>query len=95
MRQEVILLSNHYIACVWFFIGSSTQDTEAGRSFRGSAPVVDLSDMSWTFVWRFVFLLDGLNAGSVNAGLCGITPGKEILYPKALLKMIFLFPRIC
>jgi len=25
----VILLSNHYIACVWFLIGSSTQDTEA------------------------------------------------------------------
>jgi len=25
----VILLSNHYIACVWFLIGSSAQDTEA------------------------------------------------------------------
>ena len=27
----VILLSNHYIACVWFLIGSVGHDDEAGR----------------------------------------------------------------
>ena len=33
LDAEVILLSNHYIACVWFLIGSSAQDTEAQRAF--------------------------------------------------------------
>lgn len=41
---EVILLSNHYIACVWFLIGSSTQDTEAQRAFSRGA-----TSVSWSF----------------------------------------------
>ena len=49
---EVILLSNHYIACVWFLIGSSAQDTEAERAFSRGAGRAEVGVFFFFFFFR-------------------------------------------